>query len=53
MAAIGNFVHRTLTFASNFLDGVVEKKELGDDERQRRGGKSSSRSRRRTKPSRT
>ena len=34
VAAIGNFVHRTLTFASNFLGGVVEKKELGDDERQ-------------------
>jgi methionyl-tRNA synthetase len=34
VAAIGNFVHRTLTFASNFLGGVVEKKELGDEERQ-------------------
>ncbi len=34
VAAIGNFVHRTLTFASNFLGGVVEKKELGNDERQ-------------------
>jgi len=34
VAAIGNFVHRTLTFASNFLGGVVEKKELGDVERQ-------------------
>jgi methionyl-tRNA synthetase len=34
VAAIGNFVHRTLTFASNFLGGVVEKKELGEEERQ-------------------
>ncbi len=34
VAAIGNFVHRTLTFASNFLGGVVERKELGDEERQ-------------------
>jgi methionyl-tRNA synthetase len=34
VAAIGNFVHRTLTFASNFLGGLVEKTELGDDERQ-------------------
>jgi len=34
VAAIGNFVHRTMTFASNFLGGVVEKKELGADERQ-------------------
>ncbi len=34
VAAIGNFVHRTLTFASNFLDGVVQKKELGEEERQ-------------------
>ncbi|MDA4117248.1 MAG: methionine--tRNA ligase [Thaumarchaeota archaeon] len=33
VAAIGNFVHRTLTFAANFLDGVVEKKELGDEEK--------------------
>jgi methionyl-tRNA synthetase len=33
VAAIGNFVHRTLTFAFNFLGGVVEKTELGDDER--------------------
>lgn len=33
VAAIGNFVHRTLTFAANFLGGVVEKRELGDDER--------------------
>jgi methionyl-tRNA synthetase len=33
VAAIGNFVHRTLTFAFNFLSGVVEKKELGDEER--------------------
>jgi methionyl-tRNA synthetase len=34
VAAIGNFVHRTLTFAFNFLDGVVERKELGEDGRQ-------------------
>ncbi|MDA4116315.1 MAG: class I tRNA ligase family protein, partial [Thaumarchaeota archaeon] len=34
VAAIGNFVHRTLTFASNFLGGVVERKELGEVERQ-------------------
>ena len=34
VAAIGNFVHRTLTFASNFLGGVVERKELGEEERQ-------------------
>ena len=48
VAAIGNFVHRTLTFASNFLGGVVERKELGEEERQveakvaragRRGGR--------------
>ena len=34
VAAIGNFVHRTLTFASNFLDGEIEKRELMDEERQ-------------------
>ena len=34
VAAIGNFVHRTLTFASNFLGGVVERKELGREERE-------------------
>jgi methionyl-tRNA synthetase len=34
VAAIGNFVHRTLTFASNFLGGVIEKKEPGDAERE-------------------
>ena len=34
VAAIGNFVHRTLTFASNFLGGVVERKELGEEEMQ-------------------
>jgi methionyl-tRNA synthetase len=34
VAAIGNFVHRTLTFASNFLGGVVEQKQLGDEEKQ-------------------
>jgi methionyl-tRNA synthetase len=34
VAAIGNFVHRTLTFASNFLEGVVEKMDLRDEERQ-------------------
>ena len=33
VAAIGNFVHRTLTFASNFLDGAVEKQEMGGDEK--------------------
>lgn len=33
VAAIGNFVHRTLTFASNFLDGEVEEKEFADEER--------------------
>lgn len=33
VAAIGNFVHRTLTFASNFLGGVVEKKKLGPEDR--------------------
>jgi len=33
VAAIGNFVHRTLTFASNFLGGVVERREPGDEER--------------------
>ena len=34
VAAIGNFVHRTLTFASNFLGGIVEKKDLADEEMQ-------------------
>jgi methionyl-tRNA synthetase len=33
VAAIGNFVHRTLTFASNFLDGVVENVKLGEEEK--------------------
>jgi len=33
VAAIGNFVHRTLTFASNFLGGVVEKTPLGPEEK--------------------
>ena len=33
VAAIGNFVHRTLTFASNFLGGVVEEKKLGEEEK--------------------
>jgi methionyl-tRNA synthetase len=32
VAAIGNFVHRTLTFASNFLEGKIEKRELTDEE---------------------
>jgi methionyl-tRNA synthetase len=34
VAAIGNFVHRTLTFASNFLDGTIDKREFTDEERQ-------------------
>jgi methionyl-tRNA synthetase len=34
VAAIGNFVHRTLTFASNFLEGEIEKTELTEEERQ-------------------
>ena len=34
VAAIGNFVHRTLTFAYNFMGGVVERKELLDEDRQ-------------------
>lgn len=34
VAAIGNFVHRTLTFASNFLEGSVQRKDLGTDEKQ-------------------
>ncbi len=34
VAAIGNFVHRTLTFAASFLEGVIEERELGDEERQ-------------------
>jgi methionyl-tRNA synthetase len=34
VAAIGNFVHRTLTFASNFLGGEVERKALGEEEKQ-------------------
>ncbi|MDG7022663.1 MAG: class I tRNA ligase family protein, partial [Nitrososphaerota archaeon] len=33
VAAIGNFVHRTLTFASNFLEGAVRKMELAPDDR--------------------
>jgi methionyl-tRNA synthetase len=32
VANIGNFVHRTLTFASNFLGGVVEQTPLGEEE---------------------
>jgi methionyl-tRNA synthetase len=32
VADIGNFVHRTLTFASNFLNGVVEERPSGPDE---------------------
>ena len=51
VAAIGNFVHRTLTFASNFLGGVVERKELGEEEQAGRGRRSWSRSPRRTRPS--
>jgi methionyl-tRNA synthetase len=34
VAAMGNFVHRTLTFASNFLGGVVDRKDLGPEELQ-------------------
>jgi methionyl-tRNA synthetase len=33
VAAIGNFVHRTLTFASNFLGGTLERQAWGDDEK--------------------
>lgn len=33
VAAIGNFFHRTLTFAFSFMGGAVEQVELGDDER--------------------
>jgi methionyl-tRNA synthetase len=36
VANIGNFVHRTLTFASNFLGGVVEPLEPGEDGRELR-----------------
>jgi methionyl-tRNA synthetase len=32
VANIGNFVHRTLTFTSNFLSGVVEPVELGEED---------------------
>ncbi|MDA4114414.1 MAG: methionine--tRNA ligase [Thaumarchaeota archaeon] len=32
VANIGNFVHRTLTFTSNFLGGVVEPAEPGEEE---------------------
>jgi methionyl-tRNA synthetase len=34
VANIGNFVHRTLTFAANFLGGVVEPVEPGEEEKQ-------------------
>ena len=34
VANIGNFVHRTLTFTSNFLAGVVEPTEPGAEERE-------------------
>ncbi|HUI01567.1 MAG TPA: methionine--tRNA ligase [Nitrososphaerales archaeon] len=34
VAAIGNFFHRTITFASNFLSGAVEKAPLGPDEKE-------------------
>ena len=37
VANIGNFVHRTLTFVSNFLGGVVEPLEPGEDGRELRG----------------
>ncbi len=33
VANIGNFIHRTLSFAWNFLDGVVEQSELGEEEK--------------------
>ncbi len=32
VANIGNFVHRTLTFAANFLGGTIEPTDLGDEE---------------------
>jgi methionyl-tRNA synthetase len=34
VANIGNFVHRTLTFTSNFLGGVVEPSEPGEEEKE-------------------